>query len=111
MVKTVKREPKKPYSKPTLTVYGTVRELTQGGGSRGQIDGQGAACRGLTSSGRNVFPWRNCKRNGRSLIPDLKIPVAARKCREKNSAGKNLAPRSQHSECRTKWIPLILFSA
>ena len=41
MVKAVKREPKKPYSKPTLTVYGTVRELTQGGGSRGQIDGQG----------------------------------------------------------------------
>jgi len=39
MVKTVKREPKKPYSKPTLTVYGTVRELTQNLGSRGQIDG------------------------------------------------------------------------
>ncbi len=29
MGKPVKREPKKPYSKPTLTVYGTVRELTQ----------------------------------------------------------------------------------
>jgi len=39
MVKTVKRETKKPYSKPTLTVYGTVRELTQNLGSRGQIDG------------------------------------------------------------------------
>ncbi len=29
MVKPVKREPKKPYSKPSLTKYGTVRELTQ----------------------------------------------------------------------------------
>ncbi len=28
MVKPVKREPKKPYSKPSLTKYGTVRELT-----------------------------------------------------------------------------------
>jgi hypothetical protein len=39
MVKTVKREPKKPYSKPTLTVYGTVRELTQSQGFAGQSDG------------------------------------------------------------------------
>jgi hypothetical protein len=38
MVKPVKRETKKPYSKPTLTVYGTVRELTQQTGSRGQKD-------------------------------------------------------------------------
>ena len=29
MVKPVKREEKKPYSKPKLTVYGTVKELTQ----------------------------------------------------------------------------------
>ena len=29
MVKPVKREPKKTYSKPTLTVYGTVQELTR----------------------------------------------------------------------------------
>jgi hypothetical protein len=29
MVKPAKREPKKTYSKPTLTLYGTVRELTQ----------------------------------------------------------------------------------
>jgi len=29
MGKPVKREPKKPYSKPLLTVYETVRELTQ----------------------------------------------------------------------------------
>jgi hypothetical protein len=40
MVKlTVKRETKKPYSKPTFTVYGTVRELTQTVGIRGQLDG------------------------------------------------------------------------
>ncbi len=39
MGKPVKREPKKPYSKPLLTVYGTVRELTQAVGNRGQRDG------------------------------------------------------------------------
>jgi hypothetical protein len=39
MHKPVKREPKKPYSKPTLTVYGTVRELTQKIGSTGRADG------------------------------------------------------------------------
>jgi hypothetical protein len=39
MAKPVKREPKKPYVKPALTVYGTVRELTQSVGSRGQLDG------------------------------------------------------------------------
>jgi hypothetical protein len=39
MVKpAVKRETKKPYSKPTLTVYGTVRELTQKVGIRGNND-------------------------------------------------------------------------
>ena len=38
MGKPVKREPKKPYAKPTLTVYGTVRELTQRVGSRGLKD-------------------------------------------------------------------------
>ncbi len=41
MVKTVKRETKKPYSKPTLTVYGTVRELTQHVGHTGQTDKPG----------------------------------------------------------------------
>jgi hypothetical protein len=41
MVKAVKRETKKPYSKPTLTVYGTVRELTQRRGARGRLDGGG----------------------------------------------------------------------
>src|SRR5260370_28076696 len=39
MVNTVKREPKKPYSKPTLTVYGTVPELTQSQGGNGQFHG------------------------------------------------------------------------
>jgi len=41
MVKPVKRETKKPYSKPTLTVYGTVRELTQMQGGLGRRDGGG----------------------------------------------------------------------
>jgi hypothetical protein len=39
MDKVIKREPKKPYSKPTLTRYGTVRELTQHVGTRGSLDG------------------------------------------------------------------------
>jgi hypothetical protein len=41
MGKPVKREPKKPYSKPSLTLYGTVRELTQRVGARGRRDGGG----------------------------------------------------------------------
>jgi hypothetical protein len=41
MGKPVKWEPKRPYSKPTLTVYGTVRELTQSQGARGHSDGGG----------------------------------------------------------------------
>jgi hypothetical protein len=39
MAKPVKRETKKPYTKPTLTVYGTVRELTQRVGTHGTLDG------------------------------------------------------------------------
>ncbi len=39
MDKPVKREAKKPYSKPKLTVYGAVRELTQTVGNRGNKDG------------------------------------------------------------------------
>jgi hypothetical protein len=39
MAKPVKREPKKPYKKPSLTVYGTVRELTQKVGVAGKLDG------------------------------------------------------------------------
>jgi hypothetical protein len=41
MGKPVEREPKKPYTKPKLTVYGTVRELTQQIGARGQKDKAG----------------------------------------------------------------------
>lgn len=41
MVKPVKRGPKRPYSKPTLTVYGTVRELTQHVGHTGTRDKPG----------------------------------------------------------------------
>jgi hypothetical protein len=41
MSKAVKLEPKKPYSKPTLTLYGTVRELTQRVGAHGTGDGGG----------------------------------------------------------------------
>lgn len=46
MAEPVKREleeskkPKKPYTKPTLTVYGTVRELTQKVGVHGTLDGR-----------------------------------------------------------------------
>jgi hypothetical protein len=39
MDKPVKPEPKKPYSKPTLTVYGTVRELTRSISTAGTPDG------------------------------------------------------------------------
>ena len=39
MDKPVKPETKKPYSKPKLTVYGTVRELTRSVGNTGQRDG------------------------------------------------------------------------
>jgi hypothetical protein len=44
MAEPVKREPeeskkpKKPYTKPTLTVYGTVTELTQKVGLTGSLD-------------------------------------------------------------------------
>ncbi len=36
MDKPVKPEPKKPYSPPKVTVYGTVRELTLHIGNEGQ---------------------------------------------------------------------------
>ena len=32
MPKPVKRDNKKPYSSPIITIYGTVRELTQSNG-------------------------------------------------------------------------------
>jgi len=39
MAKPVAPGPKKPYSAPKLTVYGTVRELTQSNNARGGKDG------------------------------------------------------------------------
>lgn len=39
MAKPHKRETKKPYEKPTLTVYGTVRDLTLKVGATGNADG------------------------------------------------------------------------
>jgi hypothetical protein len=39
MGELVKREAKKPYAKPKLAVYGTIRELTKKQGARGQRDG------------------------------------------------------------------------
>lgn len=40
MAKPAKGEPKKPYSKPTLIVFGTVRDLTQmvGTGEKRMVD-------------------------------------------------------------------------
>jgi hypothetical protein len=38
MLKPVKRDNKKPYSSPHITVYGTIRELTQMIGLRGTPD-------------------------------------------------------------------------
>ena len=38
MVKPVRLGPQKPYSAPKLTVYGTIRELTQKVGRHGQPD-------------------------------------------------------------------------
>jgi hypothetical protein len=39
MDKTDCKKPVKPYSKPTLTIYGKVQELTKAVGTMGQIDG------------------------------------------------------------------------
>jgi hypothetical protein len=39
MLKPVKRDSKKPYSSPKLTIYGTVRQLTQKVGLRRASDG------------------------------------------------------------------------
>jgi hypothetical protein len=38
MVKPAKPRPKKPYSPPKVTVYGTVRELTLKRGRKGSLD-------------------------------------------------------------------------
>jgi hypothetical protein len=49
MVKPAKREPKKPYSSPIITMYGTVQELTQHlpGSSKG-LDHPGGGSRNRT---------------------------------------------------------------
>jgi hypothetical protein len=47
MAKTAAPGPKRPYSEPKLTVYGTVRELTQKVGRRGKSD-SGTAPRNRT---------------------------------------------------------------
>jgi hypothetical protein len=39
MLKPVKRDSKKPYSSPALTIYGTVQQLTQKVGLRRTPDG------------------------------------------------------------------------
>lgn len=39
MAKMDGNKPVKPYSKPTLTIYGKVEELTQAVGRVGQVDG------------------------------------------------------------------------
>jgi hypothetical protein len=41
MLKPVQRDPKKPYSSPKLSVYGTVKALTQKVGFRKSRDGGG----------------------------------------------------------------------
>jgi hypothetical protein len=38
MLNPVKRDNKKPYSTPLITVYGTVQELTQANALRGKPD-------------------------------------------------------------------------
>ena len=43
MVKPVKREAKKPYTKPKLTLYGTIRELTLRVGAHGHADRRGGS--------------------------------------------------------------------
>jgi hypothetical protein len=47
MVKTDCGKRQRPYSKPTLTIYGKVQELTKVVSTRGQPDG------GTSGSGRN----------------------------------------------------------
>jgi hypothetical protein len=38
MAKPAKDSPKRPYAAPVLTVYGTVRELTQANQAGGRVD-------------------------------------------------------------------------
>jgi hypothetical protein len=39
MAESNKQKPKKPYQKPTLIIYGTVRDITQSIGNMGAMDG------------------------------------------------------------------------
>ena len=48
MDKTDCKKPVKPYSKPTLIIYGKVQELTQATGNMGQIDGGSVTGRMMT---------------------------------------------------------------
>jgi hypothetical protein len=47
--KTDRKEPPKPYSKPTLTTYGTVREHTKSLGPTGMVDSGGTTGHTKTS--------------------------------------------------------------
>ena len=38
---TVEPAPRRPYTPPTVTCYGDIEDLTQGGGMGGQSDGMG----------------------------------------------------------------------
>jgi hypothetical protein len=49
MAKPVNGQIKKPYSPPVLTVYGTVRELTQHSGAKGSADHPPAGLRSKTA--------------------------------------------------------------
>jgi hypothetical protein len=49
MAKTDSNKPVKPYSKPTLTIYGKVQELTQAVGNMGQMDGGAVVGRMMTA--------------------------------------------------------------
>ena len=40
------QEPKKPYHKPEVIVYGNIREVTRNIGSKGALDGGGGAAAG-----------------------------------------------------------------
>jgi hypothetical protein len=50
MVKPVNGQIKKPYSPPVLTVYGTIRELTQHVGRKGAADHPPAGVRNKSSA-------------------------------------------------------------
>jgi hypothetical protein len=44
------REEKKPYTKPKLTAYGDVREITRAGGTKAQPDGSGPSSMNMIKS-------------------------------------------------------------